>query len=116
MVSQANSRHFCCRGPGYLYLTLLERQFRGRILVFLSNSVCSTETLSDSSNNHYYLSHLQDLLDILGYLPEMESLGVAWRLFKYVNKVFVSSGWTEGQCRKEGGKPSLPSLQQMEER
>lgn len=45
-----------------------------RVLPFPSNSVCGTETLSDSSNNHYCLSHLQDLLDILG-LSEIESLG-----------------------------------------
>lgn len=101
----SNSRHFRCRGLWHLYHTLLERQYRGKsVLIFPSNSVCDTETLSDSSNNHYWLNHLQDSLDILG-LPEMESLKAALGLFKYVNS--VSSKYTEGQCRGEGGKHPL---------
>lgn len=86
-----------------------------RILPFPSNSVCGTETLSDSSNNHYCLSHLQDLLDILG-LSEIESLGGCLVTIEICQQS-VCSFRVDRRPVQEGRRqtPSLLSLQQIEE-
>lgn len=103
------------RRPQYVHLSLLGRGGRGRefsyFLSGLPTRVCSTETLSDSSNYCYHSGNLQSFLKTVGLL-ETESLGVAWGLLQYIDKCSFHRGRQDASAGgKDGSIPCQPGTQ-----